>query len=157
MQPLLAKALEKIQASLDLTLKRNGFKKMMNKIPKISGKLIQGAQKAAFFAGLPWVKQQCQKKIGFVPFPGTLNIEINSSQLKLLKNIADHFWEELIPPDDNFCASKVLPISVKNIKCAVILPEADVNIHHSHVIKILAPIKLRTELGLDDFLTIKLK
>jgi CTP-dependent riboflavin kinase len=130
--------------------KRNGFKMMMNKIPKISGKLIQGARKAAFFAGLSWVQQQCREKIGFIPFSGTLNLEIKGFEVELLKGIPDRFWEELIPEDKNFCSAKILPVFIKDIKGAVILPEAAVNIHGSHVIEILAPVKLRQALGLND-------
>ena len=126
------------------------MKKMTNKNPKISGKLIQGAQKAAFFTGLSWVQQQCLEKIGFVPFPGTLNLEIKRSDVELLKNISDRFWEELIPEDETFCSAKILPIVIKDIKGAVILLEKAVNIHGSPVIEILAPVKLRQVLGLND-------
>lgn len=74
----------------------------MNEHPVISGKLIQGAKKAAFFTGLDWVKHQCKKKLGFIPFPGTLNLEITGADVQLLKNLNDSTWEELVPPDKNF-------------------------------------------------------
>ena len=116
----------------------------------ILGKVIQGAQKAAFFTELDWVKMQCREKLGFIPFPGTLNLEIKTPAVEFLENMADMTWEELVPPDQKFCSSKLLPVSVGEIKGALILPEPDVNIHGRHVIEILAPVKLRDALGLSD-------
>lgn len=130
--------------------KRNGFKMMMNNIWEISGKLIQGAKKADFFTQLSWVQQQCSEKIGFIPFPGTLNLEIKEFEIELLNTIPDRFWKELVPEDKTFCSAKILPVFIRDIKGAVILPEAAVNVHGSHVIEILAPIKLRQTLGLHD-------
>ena len=131
--------------------KRNGFKKMKPNNPsKIAGKMIQGAQKAAFFTELDWVKLQCREKLGFVPFPGTLNLEITPPGIQCLENMSDKKWEELVPPDQTFCSSKVLPVSIGHIKGALILPGSDVNIHGNHVIEILAPVKLRDALGLAD-------
>ncbi|CCK79738.1 MULTISPECIES: DUF120 domain-containing protein [Desulfobacula] len=116
----------------------------------ISGKVIQGAHKAAFFTELDWVKLQCREKIGFVPFPGTLNLELSLSEVERLEKFSEGIWEELVPPDQNFCSSKVLPIWVGNVKGALILPDADVKIHGRQVVEILAPVKLRDELGIND-------
>ncbi len=124
----------------------------------ISGKVIQGAHKAAFFTGQDWVKLQCREKLGFIPFPGTLNLEIKLSVVERLEKMKDGIWQELVPPDQNFCSSKVLPVSIGKVKGALILPEADVNVHGRQVIEILAPVKLRDELGVTDgdMVTVKL-
>ncbi len=129
---------------------------MTNKIPKIFGTLIQGAGKAAFFTDLFWIQQQCREKIGFVPFSGTLNLDIKRSDVEFIKNISNRFWKELTPEDKTFCTAKILPIVIKDIKCAVILPEAAVNIHDRHVIEILAPVNLRESLGLKNGDTINI-
>ena len=129
----------------------------MNNDSMITGKLIQGAKKAAFFTGLDWVKNQCREKLGFVPFPGTLNLEITTPGIRLLKDYTDEKWEELVPPDQTFCSSKILPVSLGHIKGALIQPGSEVNIHGKHVIEILAPVKLRDALGINDGEMVTLK
>ena len=116
----------------------------------ISGRVVQGAQKAEFFTEFAWVKKQCLEKFGFIPFPGTLNLEIRTSVVDFLEGLSNEIWQELAPPDQTFCSSKILPVSVGQIKGALILPESDANIHGSDVIEILAPVKLRNALGLND-------
>ncbi|MCK5680315.1 DUF120 domain-containing protein, partial [bacterium] len=41
-----------------------------------TGEIVKGAGKAAFFTQLDWVTKQCVAKLGFTPFPGTLNIRV---------------------------------------------------------------------------------
>ncbi len=122
----------------------------MSDNPVISGRVIKGARKAQFFTELDWVKKQCLEKFGFIPFPGTLNLEVKRPLAEYLKDMRDEIWEELVPPDQTFCSSKVLPVLLGGIKGALILPESEVNIHGSHVIEILAPLNLRDALKLSD-------
>jgi phosphoglycolate phosphatase len=88
-----------------------------------------------------------------VPFPGTLNLEIDSAQVDEFANAAEREWIMLVPPDKNFCTSKVLPVSIgtdHSIMGALILPAPDVNIHGPMIIEILSPVQLRKTLSLAD-------
>ena len=51
----------------------------------LKGKIISGLQKAAFFVQLDWVQEQCNQKIGFKPFPGTLNVEVPDETVVVLE------------------------------------------------------------------------
>lgn len=128
---------------------RSGFN-LMNDHLVISGKVVQGGQKAAFFTGLDWVKAQCYEKLGFIPFPGTLNLELDYSSVDTVKDLDNAAWKDLVPPDDNFCQSQILPVSANGLKCAMIRPDSKANIHNKQIIELLAPVKLRDTLGLID-------
>ncbi len=116
----------------------------------ISGKLIRGSNKAAFFTELFWVKEQCLEKFGFIPFPGTLNLEIRPEDIQRFETLSDQGWEDFVPPDETFCSSRMLPVWIGPVKAALIRPFADVNIHGRQVMEIMAPVKLRDFLTLTD-------
>ncbi len=122
----------------------------MNNSLVITGKVFSGANKAAFFTQLPWVQEQCREKFGFSPFPGTLNLEIATTDIEHLENIGDKEWKDLVPPDENFCSSRVLPVWIGPVKGILIRPDDHVAIHGRHVMEILAPVRLRDVLALAD-------
>ncbi len=43
---------------------------------QLTGVIHSGAGKGAYFMQLDWVVRQCEDKLGFTPFPGTLNVHI---------------------------------------------------------------------------------
>ena len=122
----------------------------------INGKVVSGAKKAAFFTQLDWVLEQCSEKLGFKPFPGTLNIEILPESLLDAESIQEKMGIELIPPESNgpidstFCTAQVLPVSVEGIDGAIIIPEEKVKIHDKNIIEVIAPVNLKDALNVDD-------
>ena len=70
---------------------------MSNKLI-LKGRVVSGAKKAAFFTQLDWVLEQCSEKLGFEPFPGTLNIEILPESLLDAESIQEEKGIELVPP-----------------------------------------------------------
>jgi len=116
----------------------------------ISGRVVKGARKAAFFTRLDWVQSQCRSKLGFEPFTGTLNLEIEAKAVKVIDGLAKKSMDELVPPDKTFCRAKVCTVYLGNIRGALILPDKDVNIHEKHTIEVLAPVRLRDAMDLKD-------
>ena len=51
----------------------------------IKGKIISGVRKGAYFTPLDWVQTLCMKKLGFRPYPGTLNLEISEDYLPVIE------------------------------------------------------------------------
>ena len=122
----------------------------MNVKPDLIGRIVSGAGKAAFFTQLDWVVEQCSEKLGFRPFPGTLNLEIISGQ-----SVAPEFFPaakivELLPPDGVGCGAKVVPIYIEGIVAALILPDAGVRVHGENIVEIIAPVNLRRALAKGD-------
>lgn len=113
----------------------------------IRGKVFSGKSEGEKFIKLPWVSEQIAKKIGFFPYPGTLNITLEEKYVKpeLLKEAKP----VEISPIAGFCRGKCLKAYLaNNVECAIIIPEiAD---YPRDVLEIIAPINLRKKLSLKD-------
>lgn len=123
----------------------------------IKGRVFAGEGKASFFTQLDWVRAQSMEKTGFVPYPGTLNLEVLEEYLPVIREIRDLCALELIPPDKNFCTGKVLRARIRDIPASVILPQEEVHIHGKNVLEVMAPVNLRKTLGIKDGDTITLE
>ena len=123
---------------------------MDNKIKKLSGKIVKGVQKASFFTGLDWVQEQCKVKLGFRPYPGTLNLQIEAGYLQVLEQLQKETCEELVPPDQSFCSAKVQPVTIGNERGAILIPDEDVRVHGDTIVELIAPNRLKDALNVDD-------
>ncbi len=116
----------------------------------LNGKVVSGARKATFFTQLDWVKTQCEKKLGFRPFPGTLNIELRPESLTVIASMQKEKGLELVPSDPAFCSARIIPVLVEEIQAAIILPDEKVRIHGRNIIEAIAPVYLRQMLNIND-------
>ena len=117
---------------------------------KITGKIVSGVKQGAFFTQLDWVQEQCLQKLGFKPFPGTLNLEIAHENMRIIEALQAQEGIELVPPDSNFCAGFVFPISIEGISGAMVAPAADVRVHAKNIIEIISHLGLKNALGVED-------
>ena len=117
---------------------------------EIAGQIIVGAGQGAFFTQLEWVKDQCQQKLGFSPWPGTLNLEISMDRADLIEELREKGGIELISPDPNYCSGHVLPVSIEGHQAAIIIPAEDVRVHAKNIVEIIAPERLKDALGVKD-------
>jgi riboflavin kinase, archaea type len=123
----------------------------MNRKPKkISGKIVKGIQKGAYFTNLDWVQEQCMIKLGFRPHPGTLNLQIENDCLQILDQLKNEPCEELISPDPKFCTAKVYPVVIGKEKCALLIPDESVRAHGAAIVEFIAPKSLKDALNVED-------
>ncbi len=116
----------------------------------ITGRVLTGIGKAAAFTQLEWVRAQCREKLGFEPYPGTLNLEVAEGDTSILECIWEKGCPELVPPTDGFCTAKVLPACVGHLQGAILLPEKGVRVHGGHILEVLAPVRLKDALSLKE-------
>ena len=116
----------------------------------ITGKIVSGVKQGAFFTQLDWVQEQCLEKLGFKPFPGTLNLEIAIENMAIIGALQAQEGIELVPPDSNFCSGLVFPITVEGISGAIVAPAADVRVHAKNIIEIISRLGLKDALGVED-------
>ena len=122
----------------------------MNDKLTVTGKIVSGEKKGAFFTQLDWVQDQCQEKLGFKPFPGTLNLEIEEEKILQIEALFKRCGIELVPPDSNFCAGHVYPVSIMGVAGAIVAPAEDVRIHGKNIIELIAPTCLKDAMDVDD-------
>ena len=114
---------------------------------QVKGKVFSGSGEGAKFIQLPWVRTQIAEKLGFIPYPGTLNIKTTegSHELKLLKK--EKTIE--ISPIEGFCRGRCFKaILMNNLKCAIILPE--IPNYPENTIEVIARVNLREKFRLKD-------
>ena len=116
----------------------------------MAGRVVSGTGQAGFFTRLDWVRQQCLQKLGFAPYPGTLNIQVFAEYLPTVAVLQGEAGCSLVPPADNFCTGKVLPVTVGGIRGGLIVPEEEVRVHGASTVEVMAPVGLKKHLGLRD-------
>jgi len=112
------------------------------------GKIFSGEGKGANFIKLPWVKDQIAEKIGFTPYPGTLNIKLTKDSVHVKTLLKSAKAIELSPPQ-GFCRGKCFKARfMKEINCAVIIPE--IEDYPENIIEVIAATNLRSKFQLRD-------
>lgn len=116
----------------------------------IKGTVSSGFGKGKFFTQLDWVVEEFQTKLGFVPYPGTLNVDISEDDNQSLVILFGLDGGVTIAPKDNICCSAFCFKVLINgqIDGAVVKPE-DTE-HPERRLEIIAPVNLRETLGLAD-------
>jgi len=117
---------------------------------RLTGRVVSGARRAAQFTQLGWAESQCLEKLGFRPYPGTLNIELLPEDLPAFEIIKRNPPMELTPPDASFCTAAVIPVSLRNVSGALVIPAEEVRINGANVVEVIAPLEVRKALSLKD-------
>ena len=116
----------------------------MQKIVLI-GTVFSGSGNGRKFVCLPWVKRQIEEKLGFSPYPGTLNLHLNkeNTKKKILLEIANGI---MIEPQAGYCPGVLFKACLGSLECAVVVPK--VPNYPSDVLEIISPVYLREYLKL---------
>ena len=117
---------------------------------QINGRIVSGAGEGAYFTQIDWVQQQCDEKLGFKPYPGTLNLEISEEFLPSVEILEQQKGIELISPDPKFCNAVTFQVLLGGINGAIILPEEKVRVHPKNIIEIIAPLSIKATLKVKD-------
>ncbi|HWQ44710.1 MAG TPA: winged helix-turn-helix domain-containing protein/riboflavin kinase [Methanosarcina barkeri] len=118
---------------------------------ELEGKVLKGLGEGQYYVNIPGYRKQFEEKLRFEPFPGTLNIQLseNSSALRnLLREMPAVRIEGFNDGERTFGGGNCYPVIIGGIEAAVVAPERT---HYpSDLIEIIAPVKLRDALQLND-------
>ncbi|GFO96423.1 CTP-dependent riboflavin kinase [groundwater metagenome] len=121
----------------------NGQKKVL------TGKVITGLGEGQYYISLEGYRTQFIEKLGFMPFPGTLNIKLGSHSIEIRKGIsADINISGFTTENRTFGSGSCFNVMIEDVRGAVIVPERT---HYPEdIIEIIAPVNLREHLNLRD-------
>jgi len=119
-------------------------------IQSISGIVQSGVGKGCFFTSVDWVVRQCKDKLGYTPFPGTLNVRVCDEDLPRLNQFLEKTDAAFVPSDASFCSAPVKKIKVDGISAAIVLPSEDVRVHDHCILEIISSCSFKQSLGLKD-------
>jgi riboflavin kinase len=107
----------------------------------LKGRVVNGAKEGAFF--ISKYRDKIREKAGFEPFPGTLNVECNSTPIWPTKSMFIPSWTE---EGREFGAVWMYRCKFKNAPAAIVVP--DLTRHAANVIEIISPHCLKTKYSL---------
>jgi len=114
----------------------------------LEGIVVAGLGKGAVFMSIDHYKREFKDKLGFDPYPGTLNMTLNKEQTNLLKDINPIRIESFKKDNKTFGGVSCYKVKMNNIDGAIIVP--DLTEHEEDMIEIIAPINLKSELNIKD-------
>lgn len=118
----------------------------------IKGELISGMGEGQYYITRRGYTQQFEEKLGFSPYPGTLNLLLEREHDIVVREMLDNCPYIKV---DGFCdegrtfgAVKCYPVSINGTQGAILSP---LRTHHpKNVVEIISPVYLREALALKD-------
>lgn len=122
------------------------------------GTVVSGLFEGAYYMSKEGYRSQIRQKLGFDPFPGTLNVKIKPEDFDKRRRLEKHpsaILEGFKDGERSFGSCKCYPLLLnEEIKGALIL--ADRTIHDLSTMEIVSPVYLRRHFQLGDGDTIKI-
>jgi riboflavin kinase len=117
----------------------------------LTGNVITGLGEGRYYMGLEQYRRQFREKLGFEPYPGTLNLRLNPSSVQIRKKLDMLDW---IPIDGftadqrTFGAARCLPCRIDGHPCGIVVPGRT---HYPEdIVELVSPVGLREALGVAD-------
>jgi len=114
------------------------------------GKVVSGLGEGRYYTEQSGYVEQFKDKLGFVPFPGTLNVEIEyveRNKLRLLKNHRAIKIDEFKTKNRTFGGVRCFRAKIDGKDGAIVLP---VRSHYSNVLEFISKDFLREKLSIKD-------
>jgi len=112
----------------------------------LKGRVFSGGGTGSFFVSLPWAEKQFKEKLGFSPYPGTLNLQLASRMDT--ENLRKAEGIKIEPPEGFHGGRCFKALVMGKVLGAVVVP--DVQGYPPDLLEILAPVNLRRVLELRD-------
>lgn len=114
------------------------------------GKVVSGMGEGKYYTEQKGYADQFKTKLEFIPYPGTLNVEIEyieRNKLRLLKNYGGIQIDEFSTKNRSFGGVLCFKATINKRKGAIVLPRRS---HYSNILELISPDFLRNTLHLDD-------
>jgi riboflavin kinase, archaea type len=114
----------------------------------IHGKVTEGMGEGGYYICQPGYMDQFEKKLGFRPFEGTLNITVDKDdigKLDVIRSTSGQMIDGFISEGRSFGNVIAYKAKIRNIDCAIVVPERS---HYADVIEIICHYHLRRTLSI---------
>jgi riboflavin kinase len=112
-----------------------------------TGAVFSGGGEGRKFLELSWVKRQIKQKLGFTPYPGTLNVMLSEESTQR-RGLLEKAPSIKICPSDGYCTGVLFKALIGTYQCAVIVPDAPS--YQKALLEVISPHNLREVLQLKD-------
>ena len=114
------------------------------------GKVISGIGEGRYYTEQSGYVEQFKEKLGFVPYPGTLNVEIEYVERNKLRLLKDHRAiniDEFRTKNRTFGGVRCFRAKINGSDGAIVLP---IRSHYSNILEFISKDFLRDNLNLKD-------
>lgn len=114
----------------------------------VRGKVAEGMGEGGYYICQKGYMEQFEKKLGFTPFEGTLNIVVDKDdigKLELMRGTTGVHIDGFVNEGRTFGSVIAYKAKIRNIECAIIVPERS---HYTDVVEIICHYHLRRTLSL---------
>jgi riboflavin kinase len=120
---------------------------------EVEGRIFTGRGEGRKYVELEWVKQQVKEKLGFDPYPGTLNLRLNEKDVKH-RVLLERGAELRLCHSQGYCTGLLLKAALDGMACGVVIPQ--VEDYPDDVLEVVASVNLKQKLRLrdDDLVTV---
>lgn len=116
----------------------------------LTGRVVTGLGQGAAFTQVEWAKNQFITQLGIDPYPGTLNLILDSfTDLATWAKLKTNSGRLVTPPNTGWCNARCYPVRINNhLPGAIVLPE--VPGYPETQVEVIAALSLRETLALTD-------
>jgi len=117
---------------------------------KITGVVFTDLGRAASFLSVERVQSTLRRKVGFTPYPGTLNLRLETDEaMECWREVRERRGIEIVSQDPAHCHARCFLVEIEGKhRGAVVLPEA--SNYPEDKIEVIAPVRLKDELRIKD-------
>lgn len=129
---------------------------LLTKTRTLSGTVFSDLGQGAGFMSLDWVQQALREKLGFAPYPATLNLRLAPEDVGTWEMIRrENRGLGIAPPSESFCDARCFPVVLDTLRGnaaglggAILYPEIEG--YPPDKIEIVAPVHVKDSLGVRD-------
>lgn len=123
---------------------------------RMTGIIFSDLGQASLFMALDWVQDLLKERLGYHPFPATLNVRPKGAEdAQVWRRIqSDHAGTPLTPASDSHCSAKLYRVEIyaaanaAKVGGAILLP--DVKDYPQDKVEIVAPMRLKDHFRVHD-------
>lgn len=124
---------------------------------ELKGKVVPGLGEGKYYMGLEGYRRQFKRKLGFTPYPGTLDVELDSASRAVkeeLRTLPGIKIDGFKTSERTFGPVKCFEAKLRGRRVVVALPSRT---YRPDVVELVAPVNLRKRLRLSDGSAVKIE
>ncbi len=122
---------------------------------ELTGTVTTGMGKGAYYIGMDAYQDLFHDELGFYPFPGTLNLDVDAAERAQFQSSAAYTHVNAPKRDGEYLsAADAYPVQITAPGTDEVVEGAlldlEITDHPDSIAEVIAPVNLRETLGLDD-------
>ena len=116
---------------------------------KLEGEVTTGLGKGKYYMSKKVYQEAFNKKIGFKPFPGTLNLKVDTDTRKKFEDLGETLKiREVYENGERLSNVDITPCRIDDVDCGLL--RLEFTDHPESITEVVAPVELRKKFNLED-------